>query len=81
MIRARLSGMKTRIVRIGNSQGIHIPKSFLQRSKLTEEVELDAFDNYLVIRSTAKEPREGWDEAFRLAADDDGVDLSHRSAQ
>ena len=72
--------MKTRIVQIGNSRGIRIPKSFLKRSKLTEEVELEAFDSYIVIRSTAKKPREGWVEAFRLAADDNGVDWSHMSA-
>ena len=70
--------MKTRIVRIGNSQGIPIPKSFLQRSKLTEEVELEAFDNYIVIRSPAKKPREGWEEAFRTVSDrDESFDRAH----
>jgi antitoxin component of MazEF toxin-antitoxin module len=44
--------MKTRIIRIGNSQGIRIPKSFLQRSKLTEEVELEAFHSYIVAPPT-----------------------------
>jgi antitoxin MazE len=58
--------MKTRIIGIGNSRGIRIPKSFLQRSKLTEEVEIEAFDSYIVIRSTAKKPREGWEEHFGL---------------
>ena len=61
--------MKTRIVRISNSQGIRIPKSFFQRSKLTKEVELEAFDGYIVICSTGIKPRAGWEEAFRVVAD------------
>lgn len=43
--------MKTRIVKIGNSQGIRIPKLLLERSNLAEEVELEAQDNQIVIRS------------------------------
>jgi antitoxin MazE len=60
--------MKTRIVRIGNSQGIRIPKLLLERSNLAEEVELQAQDNQIVIRS-AREPRQGWADAFRAMAD------------
>jgi antitoxin MazE len=57
--------MRTRIVKIGNSQGIRIPKSLLERSKLTEEVELEAEDNRIIIYST-KWPRQGWEQAFRV---------------
>jgi antitoxin MazE len=59
--------MKTRIVRIGNSQGVRIPKLLLERSNLAEEVELQAHDNQITIRS-AKEPREGWGNEFRAMA-------------
>lgn len=59
--------MKTRIVRIGNSQGIRIPKLLLERSNLAAEVELQALDNQIVIRS-AREPRQGWENAFRSMA-------------
>jgi antitoxin MazE len=59
--------MKTRIVRIGNSQGVRIPKLLLERSKLAEEVELQAQDNQITIRS-AREPRHGWEKQFRLMA-------------
>ncbi len=68
--------MKTRIVRIGNSQGIRIPKLLLERSNLAEEVELQAQDNQIVIRS-AREPRQGWENAFRAMAargDDEMLD-------
>lgn len=56
--------MKTRIVKIGNSQGVRIPKLLLERSNLTEEVELEAQDDRIIIRST-KQPRQDWQSAFR----------------
>ncbi|HEX8457797.1 MAG TPA: AbrB/MazE/SpoVT family DNA-binding domain-containing protein [Pyrinomonadaceae bacterium] len=60
--------MKTRIVKIGNSQGIRIPKLLLERSNLAEEVELEAEDNRIIIRST-KQPRQDWERAFRAMAE------------
>jgi antitoxin MazE len=56
--------MKTRIIKIGNSQGIRIPKVLLEQSGLGEEVELEVQDAQIVIRP-AERPRQGWDEAFR----------------
>jgi antitoxin MazE len=60
--------MKTRIVRIGNSQGIRIPKLLLEQCQLPEEVELVVEDNTIVIRPSGK-PREGWAEAFQIMAE------------
>ena len=60
--------MKTRIVKIGNSQGVRIPKLLLERSNLAEEVELEAEDNRIIIRST-RQPRQDWEAAFRLMAE------------
>jgi antitoxin MazE len=60
--------MKTRIVKIGNSQGIRIPKLLLERSNLAEEVELEAEDGRIIIRST-KQPRQDWETAFRSMAE------------
>lgn len=59
--------MKARIVKIGNSQGIRIPKLLLERSKLAEDVELEAEDNRIIIRSL-KQPRQDWESAFRAMA-------------
>lgn len=59
--------MKTRIVKIGNSQGIRIPKLLLERSNLPEEVELEAEDNRIIIRSH-KQPRQDWESAYRAMA-------------
>jgi antitoxin MazE len=60
--------MKTRIIAIGNSQGIRIPKVLLEQSGLGEEVELEVRDAQIVIRP-AERPRQGWDQAFRAMAE------------
>ena len=59
--------MKTRIVRIGNSQGIRIPKPLLEQAGLRGEVELSVGDDALIIRPI-KEVRAGWADAFREMA-------------
>jgi antitoxin MazE len=56
--------MKARIVRIGNSQGIRIPKPLILQAGLKGEVELEVEDNRLVISRTGR-PRVRWAEAFR----------------
>lgn len=56
--------IKTRIVRIGNSQGFRVPKALLDQAQLPEEVELHAEPGRLLVRATRK-PREGWAEAAR----------------
>lgn len=60
--------MRTRVVKIGNSQGVRIPKLLLERSRLPEEVEIEAQDDRIIIRS-AKQPRHGWEDAFRAMAE------------
>jgi len=50
---------KSRIVRIGNSRGIRVPKLLLDRADLPEEVELRAEPGRLVVSAPAR-PRAGW---------------------
>jgi antitoxin MazE len=50
---------KTRIVRIGNSRGIRVPKILLDQADLPEEVELRAEPGRIVV-SAATRPRAGW---------------------
>lgn len=60
-------GTKTRIVKIGNSQGIRIPKLLLDQTDIGEEVELEVQGGHLVIRP-ARGPRYGWDDQFAMMA-------------
>jgi antitoxin MazE len=55
---------KTRIVRIGNSRGIRVPKALLDQAQLSEEVELYARRGQLLVRG-ARRPRAGWSEAAK----------------
>ena len=56
--------MKTRLVRIGNSRGVRLPKTVIVQAGLTDEVELDVRDGAVVIaRSTSA--RSGWADAAR----------------
>jgi len=54
--------MKTKLVRIGNSRGVRIPKPLLDQAGLEEDVELQVVRAGIMIRGAA-EPRAGWAEA------------------
>src|SRR3989441_4713775 len=58
--------MKTRIVRVGNSRGVRLPKLLLQQARLADEVELQVKPGRIVIRALRR-PRAGWAEAARQA--------------
>ena len=55
--------MRTKVIRIGNSRGVRIPKPLLAHAGLSDSVEMDVEDGALVIRRAAG-ARAGWDEAF-----------------
>lgn len=56
--------MKTRLVRIGNSRGVRIPKPLIEQAGLGEEVELRVEDGVVIIE-TPHRPREGWADAAK----------------
>jgi len=51
--------MKTRLVRIGNSRGLRLPKPLLEQAGLEDEVEIRVEQGALVIAPVAT-PRAGW---------------------
>ena len=63
-----MNRIKTRIVKIGNSQGIRIPKLLLDQANFGEEVDLELRDNSIVIRASYS-PRHGWEEQFKMMAE------------
>ena len=64
--------MRVNIIRIGNSQGVRIPKPLIEEVGLAGEIEMSVEGSALVLRP-AKRVRAGWDEAFAAmhAAGDD----------
>jgi len=59
--------MRSRIVKIGNSQGIRIPKPLLEQTGIMDDVELEVDQNKIIIRPVSN-PRAGWDDAFKAMA-------------
>ena len=59
--------MKARIIRIGNSRGLRIPKPLIEQVGLGEDVEMVVREHALVITPIGR-PRAGWGEAFRPMA-------------
>jgi antitoxin MazE len=63
-----MSTVKTRIVKIGNSQGIRIPKLLLEQADFGEEVEMELQEDRIVVRSV-NPVRHHWEEAFKAMAE------------
>jgi antitoxin MazE len=58
--------VETKIIVIGNSKGVRLPKAVLRECRLKEgeTVRLDVRGRSIVI-TPKKNPREGWAESFR----------------
>jgi antitoxin MazE len=65
--------MRARVIKIGNSQGLRIPKPILDQTGIKEDVEIEVDKNQIIIRPV-KNAREGWDAAFKIMREkgDDG---------
>lgn len=59
--------MRAKIVRIGESQGVRIPKALLEQAALGTDVELTVAGRTVVIAPAAA-PRAGWPAAFAAMA-------------
>jgi len=58
--------METKLIKIGNSFGIRIPKSLIQQYELSSNIEIDPLENGILIKSK-KKAREGWKEQLSVA--------------
>lgn len=55
--------MHAKLVRIGHSRGIRIPRALIEMAELTEDLELYASPGELIVRVAGFHPRRGWAEA------------------
>jgi antitoxin MazE len=62
--------MRARLVKIGNSRGIRLPKPVIEQARLSEEVEVEVRDGALIITSPHR-VRAGWAEAARALRERD----------
>lgn len=68
--------MKTKLVSIGNSRGVRLPKPLILQAGLKDEVDLRVRNGAIII-SQASSPRDGWSDAaktMRLRGDDTLLD-------
>ena len=74
----------TMLVKIGNSQGVRIPKAIIKQAHLENSpLEFEVTAQGLLLKPVQKKPREGWAEAFKEMAKsgddalliDDSLDL------
>ena len=71
--------MITKIIKIGNSRGIRIPKSFIDQSGIKNEVELEVKDDRIIIKSLSG-VRKNWDLAFqKMSRNNDDILLDQDS--
>jgi len=57
--------MRARVIKIGNSKGLRIPKPILEQTGIMDDVEVEVEKNQIIIRPV-KDVRDGWENAFKL---------------
>ncbi len=60
--------IRSKVVKIGNSRGIRIPRTILEQVGLEDEVEMTVEGDKLIIQSPRK-PRQGWEAQFAAMAE------------
>ena len=60
--------MRARVIKIGNSQGLRIPKTLLEQTGIRDDVELEVENDQIIIRPVGN-VRDGWDRAFKAMAE------------
>ncbi len=60
--------MDLSVIQIGNSKGIRLSKTLLERYNIRDTVELVLEKGYIIIKPKAS-PRKGWEKAFKKMHD------------
>lgn len=64
------------LVKIGNSQGIRIPKPLIQQADLEgKELDLQVVNQGILV-TPSKKPREGWKESIETILASKGLDIA-----
>lgn len=56
--------MDISVIPIGNSKGIRLSKTLLEKYNITDKVELILEKGYIILKAKSK-PRKGWEKAFK----------------
>src|SRR5688572_16537223 len=72
-------GVKTKLIRIGKSYGVRIPKSFIELAGLGDSFHILVEGKQIVLRAN-KNPRVGWSKMFRDAIREHGNELTEEDS-
>jgi antitoxin MazE len=56
--------MELSVINIGNSKGIRLSKTIIEKYSITDKIELILEKGYIILKPKT-EPRKGWDNAFK----------------
>ena len=56
--------MELSIINIGNSKGIRLSKTILEKYSISDKIELILEKGYIILKPKT-EPRKGWEKAFK----------------
>jgi len=56
--------MDVSVIKIGNSKGIRLGKTLLEKYNIQDSVELILEEEYIILKPRIQ-PRKGWEEAFK----------------
>ncbi len=62
--------MEISIVPIGNSKGIRLSKTLLEKYNIKDKVELILEKGYIIVKPLAR-PRKGWEKSFKEMNEND----------
>ncbi|MGH7884427.1 MAG: AbrB/MazE/SpoVT family DNA-binding domain-containing protein [Thermodesulfobacteriota bacterium] len=56
--------MKAKLIDIGNSKGVRLPKSIIEQCELENQLNIEVINKKIII-SKSNNPRDGWNEKFK----------------
>jgi len=66
--------MEAKVIKVGNSKGIRIPKTILEEYEIEDSVELELKENYIILRPHPA-PRKGWALKLQKMVDNEDDEL------
>lgn len=63
-LHAKFRFMEIQIIKIGNSKGLRLSKTLLEKYDIKDKVELILEKGYIILKPISK-PRKGWEKSFK----------------
>ncbi|MBF2057417.1 MAG: AbrB/MazE/SpoVT family DNA-binding domain-containing protein [Cyanobacterium sp. T60_A2020_053] len=74
MLKSQSKTVRSHIIKIGNSQGVRLPKKLLENSNIQNEIYISSENGKIIITPILKN-RLNWDKAFQEMSENDDDQL------